>query len=92
MGNRCPDGILASGYYCQLTRLMRIEDEYGTHWLVKAGDPANSFINQLKAKGFEIVVLPRICYTTGELTAPVFTPGDPILAARLADCLEVLSE
>ena len=70
---------------------MTTEDEYGTRWLVKAGDPANPLINQLSRIGFDIIVLPRSAYITGELGLTNWAPGDILKAARLADCLGVLS-
>lgn len=72
--------------------MAQVEDEYGTNWLVKAGDPANSYINTLKAKGFELIILPRRTLATGELTLTEWLPGDIMKEARLADSLGVLSE
>ena len=71
---------------------MRTEDEYGTSWLVKAGDPANPLVLELNRRGFALAVLPRMWYTSGKTDSrPAFEPGDPILAARMADCIGVLT-
>ena len=66
------------------------EDEFGTKWLVKPGDPASNLINTLSRKGFDIIVLPRYTYICGEFKAPDFEPGDVLKAARMADCIGVL--
>lgn len=69
------------------------QDEFGTPWLVKAGDPANPLILALTRRGFTLVILPRLWYTTGKTDSrPDFEPGDPVLAARMADCIGVLTD
>ena len=67
-------------------------DEYSTIWLVKAGDPANQFINALKAKGFEQIILPRLTYITGKIILPSFLGCGILEEARMADCIGVLTE
>lgn len=67
------------------------EDEFGTIWHVKPGDPAAQLRNYLNKRGFDIIVLPRYTYMTGQVTEPVFYPGDVVKAARLADCVGVLT-
>lgn len=69
---------------------MKYLDEFGTNWHVQAGDPANWAKNILKARGFELVVLPRKTYVTGELVPPLFLPGDVVQRARLLDSLGAL--
>ena len=59
--------------------------------MVKAGDPANPLILTLTRKGYTIVILPRAWYNSGKTDSrPAFEPGDPILAARMADCIGAL--
>lgn len=68
---------------------MRIEDEYGTPWLVEAGDPARKSVNLLKSLGFEYIVLPRSVLTTG---IPCDTiESDTVAGIRMAECVEVLT-
>ena len=66
------------------------EDEFGTTWHVKPGDPSANLRNYLSKRGFDIIILPRYTYMTGEVVEPIFTPGDVVKAARLADCVGVL--
>ena len=66
------------------------EDEFGTTWHVKPGDPSAQLRNYLSKRGFDIIILPRYTYMTGEVVEPIFTPGDVVKAARLADCIGVL--
>ena len=66
-----------------------VEDEYGTRWLVAAGDPANDHINLLKRNYVSWVVLPReVLMGTGH---DYNEPADVLRAVRLADCLEVIN-
>ena len=67
-----------------------MQDETGREWVVKAGDPAASLVNELKAYGFDKKVLPGYTVRTGVLTCPVVLPVDTFRRARLLDCLEVL--
>lgn len=72
-----------------------IEDEHGTPWAVKPGDPANAFVNSLKSLGFDYIVLSRYTLCRGRLPTATTPPGpsgatpDPgslLRLIRLADC------
>lgn len=67
-------------------------DEFGVKWLVESGDPANSLINYLKRRGMRTFVLPRTALLYGADGLVVgYVPGDVLAAARLLDCVGVLS-
>ena len=68
---------------------MAIEDEHGTFWVVKAGDPANQHCLKLKRLGFVWQVLPRKVLLGGEGGAEC---DDPLRKMRMLDCLEVISD
>lgn len=72
---------------------MKLLDEHGTRWVVMAHDPASTFVNALKRRGFDFVVLKRDNYKTGLLSKEPPERGsvDYLLWVRLYDCWNVLS-
>lgn len=70
---------------------MQIWDEYSNPWRIKGGDPGMKFVNRLLRSRYQMIVLPLATLATGKLTEPAQTPDDIIHAARLRECIEVLS-
>ena len=58
-----------------------------------AHDPASGIVNNLKKKGFDIIVLTRYTYKTGFLDDPMPPRGEDIIGwTRLHDCRQVLKD
>lgn len=71
---------------------MKVIDEHGTKWVVMAHDPASKYLNSLKQKGFDFVVLPRYTYMYGIFPRDIPTNlPDFINSTRLHDCVKVLT-
>ena len=67
---------------------MKLEDQFGTPWHVSTGDPAQTYVNLLKSKGYNWIVLTRATFC-GIMESSIDTPQDDRLRHfRLLDCMK----
>jgi hypothetical protein len=71
--------------------MLKLIDEKQTKWVVMAHDPASKYINTLKSKGFDFIVLPRYTYMYG-IFPPALPPTEDVInSVRMHDCCKVLT-
>lgn len=71
---------------------VKVEDEFGTCWLVLSGDAAYPLTRLLNSLNYDWIILPRRMLCGIMPASPEQEPQDLVRSTRLADCLAAVNK